>query len=146
MKTGQALLTISFKDWDGSASKKIPAEAIALSDAGACVDSTKCKKLNAAGTTWLGKSADADAILITDKTTCATSSENVVNVQKNSTKPAFKKDSSATISWYQPTDASDDTGYLNLGRYGAGDIVTSYAVSTCGTGLAKAKFCRDQSQ
>lgn len=55
----------------------------------------------------------------------------------------FPKASTATIAWYQPKSGTDmdEATHYNLGRYGAGDIVTAWVVSTCGTAIATANFC-----
>lgn len=35
----------------------------------------------------------------------------------------------------------EEAAHYNLGRYGAGDIVFAWVVSTCGTSIASDKYC-----
>jgi len=58
----------------------------------------------------------------------------------------FAKNSSGTISWYQPKSGTDmeEATHYNLGRYAAGDIVFAWVVSTCGIAMG-ATFCNGES-
>merc|ERR1711981_801306 len=55
----------------------------------------------------------------------------------------FKKKAYGTIQWWQPSSGPDmeEAANMNLPRYGAGDIVSAWNVSTCAFDLAQNAEC-----